>query len=675
MTTTAAPDVLAHVVVRLSQIAIAAQVQRPVVTTWRRRFAGTATPFPDPVPGTDLEFRASDVADWLETTAHGNNPDVRRDLALHGQLTIDGVADEALAAAVEALLAVKARTGETLAALTRLELLDLADDVDPDDACCFSEIEALGSAGVAAAFVDILADAAFDAPTALETILGRSPAAAPPADAVVDVVARLALALAGWEPGSSVELADPHPRDGHLLARVQHVVGDLEEPRAWLGPALDSIAERRLRRRLLAQGWRLAAADDDATPAQAIIVTDLTGAGSDEEILRRADDVALSLHPGQRAVLVARASAFVDAPSSRHAELRRADLLRTDRIRTVIRLSAGLVPSRAREHLAIWVLADPEDGTPPAERWTTVADVSHVEATPATLGSAVVGDLLTDVLAAVAGRDAVHRHTFRFAQFVQTRFLLAQSGDLVLAARPPVRGGTRASTDPAAVAAQLVRETASPEEKQLAVGIGSGVGEASSRARLGSLVSSGLARVVPGNRVPDDVASSDADGYRLIGAAELADDAAPRRAVDRLALERDHPGVRLTEPGDVVFTTSPRPMALVDYEGLSVVCAPSRVLRLSGETAGLLPEVIAGVIRALPAGAKRWRMWDVPLVPADQAAPLTAALAAVRTRRETTRARLATLDALEAALLTGVSDGAVMLTPDEAADDAVSPVP
>lgn len=71
------PELLGELVVSMPDIAEIAHVERPVVSTWRRRYAGADRPFPEPVAeGADgsLRFRALDVADWIDATGRGNNP-------------------------------------------------------------------------------------------------------------------------------------------------------------------------------------------------------------------------------------------------------------------------------------------------------------------------------------------------------------------------------------------------------------------------------------------------------------------------------------------------------------------------------------------------------------------------------------------------------------------------
>jgi len=147
---------------------------------------------------------------------------------------------------------------------------------------------------------------------------------------------------------------------------------------------------------------------------------------SDEEVLAAIDDVAVAMDDDDRAVVIGPASALADRPRTAAVDAARTDLLRTDRVRAVVRLPAGLWVSRPRQRLALWVLGPAHPAVPIGRRWTTVSDLGGI-----TLTGTVVEDVVTDVVASLGDRDTVRAHTFRFARFVATSTLLAGSGDLV----------------------------------------------------------------------------------------------------------------------------------------------------------------------------------------------------------------------------------------------------
>src|SRR5699024_10586615 len=117
-------------------------------------------------------------------------------------------------------------------------------------------------------------------------------------------------------------------------------------------------------------------------------------------------------------------------------------------------------------------------------------------------------------------------------------------------------------------------------------------------------------RVLSGTRMREDVPTA-TTGVRVIDADTVRDPAALRRGIDAVDLEAAWPRSRRTEPGDVIFCTSPRPAAIIDHDGMSVVAYPARILRCQPDS-GLVPEVVARAINDLPARSPRWRAWSLP---------------------------------------------------------------
>jgi len=179
---------------------------------------------------------------------------------------------------------------------------------------------------------------------------------------------------------------------------------------------------------------------------------------------------------------------------------------------------------------------------------------------------------------------------------------------------------------------------------------------------LGAAVSAGHLRVLPGNRL--DSAALPGGTVRVVDSEELSGAVRPAASgIDRLAFEAAHPAGRYTEPGDVVFCTSPRPAALVDVDGGSVVISPARVLRVHARAPnGLLPDVLAADVNAAPAGANAWRGWPIRRVPATERDALTTVLATLSRQRAVARERLALLDQLEHLVVRGVASGSLHFT-------------
>jgi hypothetical protein len=161
----------------LSDIAALAKVQRPVVSMWRKRSSGSQPASTGQVNGIEL-FDAGEITAWLEATGLGNNPEARNDAAAFARMTAPASAEvqngRRTFNGLTSLLALKVITGQELSPRTTDELLDAADEADPDDLFLYTELEALGTELSALAdFADSLADSAFSAPAAFEKLLSN----------------------------------------------------------------------------------------------------------------------------------------------------------------------------------------------------------------------------------------------------------------------------------------------------------------------------------------------------------------------------------------------------------------------------------------------------------------------------------------------------------------------
>jgi len=684
MTTTSSGH---RLLLTLPDVAALARVQRPVVSMWRTRSVATDNPFPEPAvrSGTQVLLDADEVADWLLATGHGNNPDVREELALFAAIdaasTAPGAPDRAAAfAGLTALLAVKATTGEPLTGLRPAELLDLADDVDPHDTALYTEVAALGEhLQDLAAHADAVASAAYTPAAAVEALMAHRFRHGPRAyadtaltPAALDLTARLAAALLGEPapaPGPTSEATVVDPSGGSdLLVALRRRLADADLPTLALpSTRAGSHMVRLARRRLLAHGWWPGdvAADDAgrlALPGRTLVLAQFPSPDrpvmSDEEVLAAIDDVAVAMDDDDRAVVIGPASALADRPRTAAVDAARTDLLRTDRVRAVVRLPAGLWVSRPRQRLALWVLGPAHPAVPIGRRWTTVSDLGGI-----TLTGTVVEDVVTDVVASLGDRDTVRAHTFRFARFVATSTLLAGSGDLVGTPTPrPPRPRTAPAETALRVQDLIAQASRPPTAPDLRLPVEHREPTSTRTATLGDLLAAGAARAIPGNRLdPADIGSG--GSVRVIGPEEvLGIRPVGERTLDRLAFSTRYPAGRYTEPGDIVFCTTPEVGAVVDVEGFSVVAAPARVLRLDRtREPGLIADVVTQDLRTASPKA-RWRSWAVRLAPASQAAALEAALAVVGQHLAAAQARLRALSDLAETLTDGVVTGALTVT-------------
>lgn len=666
----------------MSDIAALARVQRPVVSVWRTRAADSDLPFPPAVTkerGQEF-FDAGQVGSWLAETGRGNNPQAAEDAAAHAAPPRIEHAERDAFPAVTALLTLRSLIGTPLSALSPDDLLDAADEHDPDDDMLYREVESAGSAREPLArYGDELVEAAYTEAAAFERLmtdrfrtdrldLGDMTLSSP----ALDLMSRTATALAATQSGDPV-VVDVTGSVGDVLiaiAKDENAARDLTAITA----SDDSETSRLARRRLAVHRIPRRTVDiqnDGAftVTGNAVHVAQFPPASdtamSTVGMLSAIDQIVLQMDPAQLAVVMAPSAVLSDANLGREADQVRSSILRSGRVRAIVRLPVGLRSRKPQQAQTIWVLGDAYAQVELAKRWTMVADLSALPLDPV-----AINDLVSDLVAALGDIATVRAHSFRFARLVLTRTLLASRDSLVAgaraAARPSPRGGAALAvridelvgslrSDPdAAGLDRLTVEPAIPDD-------------VARRSSVEQLIAAGHLRYIPGNRLdPDDVddGTADAAGIRIIGPAEvLGEHPLGHRRIDRLRFAAQYPAGRVTEPGDVIFCTTPRPAAIVDTEGTSVVAYPARILRVNpSDPNGLLAEVVSADITSLTSTNKQWKEWILRQTAPRQCAALSDTLTSIRLQQERARERLAKLDELSSLLITGASAGIVTLT-------------
>ena len=643
----------------LAGVARLAGVQRPVASMWRSRFAQADDPFPAPAKeqnGRQL-FDARDVARWLERTAHGHNIEAVADVATSAAPEGFDVADRRHVDIVDALLTLRAASGRAVG--TGADLAERARLHDPDDAFLTAELSQVEPGW--ADWADVLADAAYS-PGGGARVLEKRHAATRSADGsagpLTAVGDELLVALAAALGTPTTHLPAPpavHLGGGvtpALATALLHAVGDDAEARVD-----ETAGGRRIRRRLLCEGMPvgLHPADGERLTVLRLPSEEVADASS---MLRALDELALSLAVDDRAIVLAPATVLIDALASADDGMRSA-VLRTGRVRAVVRLGAGLVTTAPREALGVWVLGAPVGDVPIAERYTAVADLTDAEPSPAARA-----DLASDVRAAMGSAREVRAHAFRFARLVRTTALLAARDALVDAADRRSRGAGVNPGDLPALVDQAYDGLAADAPVMRPTGTRA---DSPPAARVDALLADGHLRVLAGTRV--NATEFTATGLVAVTADDLDDTVLiGRRRLDPLQFAAQHPSARLTSPGDVVFRTAPTPRAWVDLEGSKVVVYPARVLRITAaDPGGLVPELVAADIAQARGGAGSWRRWMLRRVAPAGIAPLRAALGELAARRAELRRRLDALDTYTDLLTSGVAAGTVTLTDDAAA--------
>lgn len=663
-------------------IAALARVQRPVVSMWVARYRTSSSPFPAPVSARGREdlYLGTEVVDWIRSRSLGNSDSLAEDLAVHAALDHRSELDmDVVFHGITALLCVKSMLGGQLADLGRDDLLDEADGLDPDDEFFFSEVDSLGDhIDVFARYVDQMSDAAYTPAQAFESLMAQrfrmqradlaDSALAPRA---LDLCARVCVALA---TDAHDVFVDPSVDGSDLLVALRKVLPEFEEPLAMTGKT-DSAASRLARRRLAVHEWRRRKAPEEgfgdsfAIDGPAMFLTQFPSPStvglSDGEVLGSIDNIVLQMGPQHRGVVIGPATALVDPIRDREARLLRADLLRSDRVRAVVRLPEGLLTTRPGLSMALWVLGAADPSIKAADRWTVLADLSAVE-----LDDGAVEGIVSDVTAAVGTGRSVHAHAFRYGFVARTAVLLA---DDKRGLTPPARRRKpfrRSGAESAGRALELVdavNRSAALLDSGLDVKVEYHESGPAPLPTLGALVAAKDVKVLPGNRV-DDSDVVDDGGVRVLGSDEvLGRRRIGDRGIDRLAFTTKYPSGRYTEPGDIVFCTTPSFGAVVDHEGSSVVLAPARVLRVKDLThSGLVPELIAGhlmatVSKAKPTQAIRsgndWKGWEVPRIAPEQVASVGATFHEIRERHRAATEVLINLDNLATTLVDGLAHG------------------
>ena len=669
-----------HSIMTLGDIARLAHVRRPVVSMWRSRAAASSLPFPPSQRGRGSAdwFDAAAVVDWLEATGRGNNPDARADAArFAAPAGLDHRHDTEAALAITALLSLRVMTGDDLADRSAEDLLTLAKAADPHDELLVREMAAKGPDLVRlAAYADQVADAAFTSAEAFEQLLAdraRLPSTDEGDSAVADPLhhlgTTLTLALARSLTSETPAYVDPTDAGSDLFLRA--VRADAASAPDVLTAADDTARGRLFRRRLRVHDFPSTRIETGApVDGPAVVLahhpTDGGPGAARRRTLTAIDEIVLTLTDDQRAVVLAPASLLVDATSDGELEQTRSQLLRVGRVRAMVRLPTGLAPRRPRQTLAIWVLGPDLSRHPVPERRVAVIDVSDQQ-----LSDLLVEQITDDVLACLAEPALASAHGYARARLVTTSTVLAQGHGLL--PRPPAAPPSD-QVDPSDAILRIERlrvaRRGGPDVLDGAA-IVPGGGSGARPVRIDEAVRSRWVRVIAGNRQGFDV--RDDGNVRVLGVPELCGDpvsappvgdrqvGAGQRRVDRLAFLGTHDAARLSEAGDVVFCTSPRPRAVVDVDGGSAVQSPARVLRIDPATSeGLSPHAVAQAINAQPARSRAWRGWTVPLVPPEQVVPLGGLVAAMHSERALLRRRLLELDELEDVTLRSVAAGAVM---------------
>ena len=621
----------------MQDVADLASVSRQAVSMWRKRptVRGVSMPFPAPqtvVDGVE-RFDSADIVDWLEKTGRGNTPSTDAALDAPALAVPDGLTLEDAVT----LLCWHVSTSLPLDGTTAHERTSLARRCDPHDSYLLREVKALRPSPAALAYIDALVDASYGFADALDRLergrLHRGRGTRDLTGAAFEILGSIVSAAVTYLGTDDVVICgrgDPTP----ALVLSQRVgclaVGE-------------SDADRAAFRRARIRGIDLA--DDSARPE--VIVTSVIGM-DDDAALDLIDVVTIDLAPDDVAIIVGRSGLLVDRLSDATLREKRTETLRVGNIVAALRLPRGLWREAHRQSLGVWVCR----GHVRRER-VALGDLERVTETD-------LQDLGADIAGALAGSG--HR-AYRFLQPLAASHVRGD-GAVVPRGVAPVRVRHAEVRDYLGRVHVASLETIRPVATLDVLVTESSDGLQVPRRSLGELAAQKKIQVLRRSRISAAHASPD-------GTVRVMPDEAFR--LDPLDAQRHYPTARRTQSGDVVFVEHPSPRAWVDEQGGALVAHPAYILRrvvpeteeraLNEPYAG--PYLIAATINRYAADSREWRMWNVPVLPPEDAAKLDAALArVVGYERELDRRRSAAAD-LTVALTDGIADGAISLNVEE----------
>lgn len=645
----------------LLDVSRVAKVQRPVVSTWRARSKHTDTPFPAPCETSTQQelFAAEDIVTWLQRTGRGNNPNAAQDIALYAVNAREHFE------ILSALLVLRVFTGKNLHGMVPEKVVDLADELDPDDEFLFTEIEQ--NTHVLApllTLVDELSNAAYSPVAAFEKLLEDHPRSvrteAQFEPAATHLLAATALALSGEKKIFHDATLD----QGETILALADAVGESENMTVALTHHVDSASRLALRRLRLQAFMRENLTLATLNPETRNLVTvahfptrlnpDLTA----EQILTAIDEITLNMDSTQAAVVLAPAALLTDAlPTAEDAHLRDA-VLRSGKIRAAVRLPAGLLLSKPRQPMGLWVMGQERTDIPVGERWMMIADLSSGK-----LDATSHHDLVMDLLASMQDLHTVRARAFRFGRIVQTSVLLAGEGNLCKPRQTRRPRSTSASgTAALQVQAETILDTLNTNTgyQPLSLSIEPIKATATFPATLDELLRQNQLKILPGTRLRTSDTTSN-DGLTILGLPELHGTTASRR-IHQLQFADAYPRAQLTEPGDIIFTHVGEPAAIVDLDGAKIVEYPARILRIPEENpSGLINTVLATDISSQPAGP--WRRWQVRRFPQEHCPNTKLVIDSIAHQRQAALNRIIQLDRLENLLIEGTTRATLRVIP------------
>lgn len=672
----------------LSDIAGLARVQRPVVSTWRRRY--TDFPAPEAEEGNRTWFDGRAVADWLTTHGLGNTPtdEITPELIAHGLVRLaEEIGAQRLVSMLGALLCLHHMDDKPLSDTTKGALLDRVERMDPEDEFFLRELKEVPELSARLAPVaEELIEAAYTPGGAHEHLMSHrhrlgltGPDTGSLSPELRSLLVRVADPLGHVSDNGMLSVADPHALSGDLLRDIVATLDDPSDSTVLAAEERTDLA-RLIRRRLLLAGVDEIFLDvqagtelDERMADPDLVVTLLPYQAGESRsrawFLEEIEALGVLLRPGRTAVIIGPADALVGEVDTKEAQIR-SRLLRSELVESVTTLPGGADPSRPGYGSALWTLR--REPVANARGRVLISDIGDQP-----LNEEVRNTLAEDILLWRAEGHHMGGHDARYGLPVTIKDLEERFGEPLLPPGPPIsRILSRTAHDrPALIAEAEIRLSEAEKRARehaeidgpLRGALERRVGPTPGRVTVSTLVQQGRVRPVKGHRVADEHIDP-AGQVDVLGPGEVLGQAPlGGRRIDRLVLAAEYPHVALTKPGDVIYTSSPEFGVLVDHEGTSLVAFPARVLRVNPKARkALSPRVLALLLEGAssvrrPAGAVRAARGVseviVPDLHPSEVARLDAFLAEVDRRRELLDAQYTELDTIRRLSAAGFSDG------------------
>lgn len=666
--------------ISLAEIAVLAQVKRPVPSNWARRHDD----FPQPVSreGGRALFDGREIIDWLLETGHGNADQrrLRGELALHTLASWRGrLPGRLLVDALTSLICLRSQLDTPLAPIDWNQLLEQASRADFEDAYLLAELRALPEAfgPDLVALADELVEAAYTPAEALEWVLEARPRLGEPMAEVPSPLLTVTLAkLSGiGELDDGGIVATPYARSGELLVAL-HAQAKEEAGHSYLAADPDRASVRLVRRRMFVRqvyDFQLGVAegpeldiDDWGDPHIVLCVLPYEPSETRDAVavLEQVQALTDLLRPDRTAVVLGPADVLV-GPLAPHgdADLLRRSFLTDGLLKVVACLPRGAFSYWPQYRTAVWVLTRQQTG---------LVFLSDLSDRP--LSERALGTLVEDVqVFRAAGWRIDRRHAMRHGVIVPIKELDDQPGvAFTPQQRPPESRYIRPVVErPVRISELEIRLEELLAQRNLSDGPALRTyaalrpeGRPVQRTTIGRMLKERRLRLLPGHRIAPEHLISGGD-HPVLTPAEITGDApVGGRTIDRLVFASAYEHAKFTRPGDIVVT--PDFGVYVDAEGLSVVAHPARILRVRpGAERPVRSRVLAALLRAAGTlyAARRLEDLSVPDLAPDEAERYDTLLTEIEQRAALLRRQTATLDELTRLTAAGLVDGTLTILP------------